>query len=242
MPAPVVSSSVVLNAPSGLAINGTGDLFIADTGNNCVRQIASLATYKTAVGKCSNDSSGSLATALNKTLRSDLLAGAIALHHRKQSRQCGQLCYRVVHADHCGRVCPNGASGPYSPTQDGNSALSAPLNGPRGIAVDSFGNFSLADSSNSIARKLNSNIIFPSTPVGSQSATMPLTFLINQNVNLSVTSGPDFSITSNNMQWLTQSCTGRCHTEYLPGVHSLHSDAARASQRPSPKLTDSLSG
>src|SRR5882757_1895744 len=63
---PGVSSSVVLNAPSGLAINGTGDLFIADTGNNCVRQIASLATYKTAVGKCSNDSSGSLATALNK--------------------------------------------------------------------------------------------------------------------------------------------------------------------------------
>src|SRR5260370_24539339 len=61
-----ISGSVVLNAPSGLAINGMGDLFIADTGNNCVRQIANLATYKTAVGQCSNDSSGNPATALNK--------------------------------------------------------------------------------------------------------------------------------------------------------------------------------
>ena len=61
-----ITGSVVLNAPSGLAINGMGDLFIADTGNNCVRQIANLATYKTAVGQCSNDSSGNLATALNK--------------------------------------------------------------------------------------------------------------------------------------------------------------------------------
>ena len=39
-PAPASRGSVVLNAPSGLAISGTGDLFIADTGNNCVRQIA----------------------------------------------------------------------------------------------------------------------------------------------------------------------------------------------------------
>src|SRR2546430_16797275 len=61
-----ITGSVVLNAPSGLAISGKGDLFIADTGNNCIRQIANLATYKTAVGQCSNDSSGTLATALNK--------------------------------------------------------------------------------------------------------------------------------------------------------------------------------
>ena len=191
-----ITGSVVLNAPSGLAINAMGDLFIADTGNNCVRQIANLATYKTAVGQCSNDSSGNLATALNKPygltfspIQSLLITETTP--DNVVSFVLGSSSLTIAAG------LPNGASGPYSSTQDGTSALNAPLNAPRGIAVDSFGNFSLADSGNSIARKLSSNIIFPSTPVGSASATMPLTFVVNQSVNLSVTSGPDFSITSN---------------------------------------------
>src|ERR1700733_561688 len=44
---PGITGSVTLNAPSGLAINGAGDLFIADTGNNCVRQVVGLSTYQT---------------------------------------------------------------------------------------------------------------------------------------------------------------------------------------------------
>ena len=91
---------------------------------------------------------------------------------------------------------PNGDFGPYSPTQDGNSALRSPFNAPRGIAVDSLASFPSPTPATSTVRKLNSNVIFPATPVGSQSATMPLTFAINQNINLSATSGADFTITS----------------------------------------------
>jgi hypothetical protein len=111
------------------------------------------------------------------------------------------------------------------------SALRSPLNAPRGITVDSFGNFSLADSGNSIARKLNSNIIFPSTPVGSQSATMPITFVVNQNVNLSAASGPDFSITSNTCNGATQPSSSRRSAQHLSDLHSLHSNSPRSSQR-----------
>src|SRR5260370_18853260 len=190
-----ITGSVVLNAPSGLAINGTGDLFIADTGNNCVRQVANLATYKTAVGHCSNDSSGNPATAMNNPYGLTFSpTESVCITETSADNVVSYILGSSTLTIAAG--LPNGASGPYSPTQDGNSALSAPLNAPRGLAVDSFGNFSLADSGNSIARKLNSNIIFPSTPVGSQSATMPLTFVINQNVNLSATSGPAFTITS----------------------------------------------
>jgi hypothetical protein len=191
-----ITGSVVLNAPSGLAINGMGDLFIADTGNNCVRQIANLATYKTAVGQCSNDSSGNPATALNRPYgltfspTQSLLVTETGPDN-VVSYVLGSSSLTIAAG------LPNGAPGPYSSTQDGISALNAPLNAPRGVTVDSFGNFSLADSGNSIARKLSSNIIFPATPVGSASATMPLTFVVNQSVNLSATTGPDFSITSN---------------------------------------------
>ena len=191
-----ITGSVALNAPSGLAINAMGDLFIADTGNNCVRQVANLATYKTAVGQCSNDSSGNPATTLNKPY--GLTFSPAQSLFITETTPDNVVSYVLGSSSlTIAAGLPSGASGPYSPTQDGNSALSAPLNMPRGITVDSFGNFSLADSGNSIARKLSSNIVFPSTPVGSTSASMPLTFAINQSVNLSATSGPDFSITSN---------------------------------------------
>src|ERR1700678_2346994 len=191
-----ITGAVVLNAPSGLAINAMGDLFIADTGNNCVRQVANLTSYKTAVGQCANDGSGNAMTALNKPYGLTFSPTQSLLITETSpdnvvSYVLGSSSVTIAAG------LPSGASGPYSPTQDGNSALSAPLNMPRGITVDSFGNFSLADSGNSIARKLNSNILFPSTPVGSTSASMPLTFAINQSVNLTATSGPDFSITSN---------------------------------------------
>jgi MBG domain (YGX type)/Bacterial Ig-like domain (group 3)/NHL repeat len=237
---PGITGSVVLNAPSGLAINGTGDLFIADTGNNCVRQIANLASYKTAVGQCSNDSSGNLSTALNKPY--GLTFSPTQSLFITETSPDNVVSYVLGSSTlTIAAGLPNGASGPYSPTQDGNSALSAPLNAPRGIAVDSFGNFSLADSGNSIARKLSSNIILPSTPVGSQSATLPLTFAVNQNVNLSVTSGPDFSITSN-------TCTGALSPAAVGAVPNtcqvfVHFTPTRPGLRSAPvKLTDSLSG
>jgi hypothetical protein len=237
---PGVTGSVVLNAPSGLAINGTGDLFIADTGNNCVRQIANLATYKTAVGQCSNDSSGNPGTALNKPYGLTFSpAQSLFITETSPDNVVSYILGSSTLTIAAG--LPNGASGPYSPTQDGNSALSAPLNAPRGIAVDNFGNFSLADSGNSIARKLNSNVIFPSTPVGSQSATMPITFVINQNVNLSATSGPDFSITSN-------TCNGALSPAPAGAIPNtcqvfLRFTPTRPGLRSAPvKLTDSLSG
>src|SRR3981081_2326540 len=131
---PGITGSVVLNAPSGLAINGPGDLFIADTGNNCVRQIANLATYKTAVGHCSNDNSGNLATALNKPYGLTFSpAQSLFITETSPDNVVSYILGSSKLTIAAG--LPNGASGPYSPTQDGNSALSASLNAPRGLAV-----------------------------------------------------------------------------------------------------------
>ncbi|NYF88766.1 MBG domain-containing protein [Tunturiibacter empetritectus] len=195
-----ITGSVALNAPSGLAISGAGDLFIADTGNNCVRQVVGLATFQTAVGQCSNDNSGSIATAINKPY--GLAFSPTQSLYITETSPDVVVSY-VLGSNSATIVAglPNGASGSYSPVQDGTSALNFPLNGPRGMAVDSLGNFSLADSANSILRKLSGNIIFPATPVGSLSAGLPVTFTVNQKVNLTVTSGPDFNITTN-------TCTG----------------------------------
>ncbi len=140
-----ITGSVVLNAPSGLAINGMGDLFIADHWQQLRPADSESRNLQDAVGQCSNDSSGNPATALNKPYGlsfspTQSLLITETTPDNVVSYVLGSSSLTVAAG------LPNGASGPYSPTQDGNSALSAPLNAPRGIAVDSFGNFSLADS------------------------------------------------------------------------------------------------
>ncbi len=237
---PGLVGSITLNAPSGLAIDAMGDLFIADTGNNCVRQVAGLATYKTAAGVCSNDGTGSSATALNNPYG---LAFSPTQSLLITQAGLNNVVTYVLGSSSLSLAAglANGASGPYSPTQDGTPAVGTPLNAPRGITADAFGNFFLADTGNGIARELNSNIIFPTTPIGGSSATMPLTFLVNQAVNLSAASGPDFIITSN-------TCTG----SLSPSTSSATPTTCQVFVRFTPtrpgrrsgsvKLTDSISG
>ena len=237
---PGVSGSVALNAPSGLAIDAMGDLFIADTGNNCVRQVAGLTTYKTAVGHCSNDGSGNPATALNKPYGLAFSpTESLLITETSPDNVVSYVLGSSTVSIAAGRV--NGASGPYSQTQDGTPAVGTPINGPRGIAADGLGNFFLADSGNGIARELSSNILFPATPIGGSSAIMPLTFLVNQAVNLSASSGADFSITSNTCSGsLSPAAPGATPTTCQVFVRFT---PARPGQRSAAiKLADSLSG
>jgi hypothetical protein len=194
---PGVTSNVVLTAPSGIALDATGDLLIADTGNNCVREVAGLTTQQTAVGQCANDLTGNPATALNSPenlafspTQFLFITEANAAANNVVSYALGSSTLTIIAG------LPNGAPGPYNTTQDGESALSTPLNAPLGIAVDTLGNYYVADSGNFIIRKFSSSILFPPTTVGSPSASLPVTFAINQNVKLTAAAGADFRITS----------------------------------------------
>ncbi len=60
-----ITGTVTLDRPAGLAFDKNGNLFIADSNNNCVRAIIAMTTQQTAVGQCVNDLSGSTATPLN---------------------------------------------------------------------------------------------------------------------------------------------------------------------------------
>lgn len=202
-PCNAISAAAQLNTPSGLAINVLGNLFIADTGNNCVREIVNMHSIQTVVGQCANDSTGSVKTALSQPyglafsptqslLITEANPGAAsATANDVYNYVLGKTSLTLIAG------LPNGAFGSYSTTQEGQSALNVPLNNPRGIAADSTGNIYIADYSNNVARKLSNNVLFPSTPVGNASASFPITFAINQSVNLSLALNPDFTITSN---------------------------------------------
>jgi hypothetical protein len=194
---PGIIDNVALVAPSGIALDATGDLFIADTGNNCVREVVGLASQQTIVGQCANDHTGNPATALNSP-ENLVFSPTQFLFITEASATANNVISYAPASNTLSIVAglPDGAPGPYNTTQDGESALSSPLNAPLGIAVDTTGNFYVADSNNFIIRKLSNSILFPSTTVGSPSASLPITFEVNQNVNLSAVIGANFAITS----------------------------------------------
>jgi sugar lactone lactonase YvrE len=193
----ITGTNPKLDRPAGLAFDKNENLFIADSNNNCVREIAGLTTPQTAVGQCVNDLTGSTATALNNPY-----GLAFAANGSLYISESGSNSNNVVSFNSGSNSLtpiaglPSGASGPYNSSQDGHSALSVPLNQPLGVTTDTGGNLYLADSQNNIVRRMGINISFPPTNVGSISISQTLLFSINQSVNLTLTVGPDYNIVS----------------------------------------------
>jgi sugar lactone lactonase YvrE len=192
-----ITSTVTLDRPAGLALDKNGNLFIADSSNNCVREIAGLTTPQTTVGQCVNDLTGSAATALNNPYGLAFSAdGSLFIsesgtgHNNVVSFNSGTNALTPI----AGLL--SGASGAYNVSQDGQSALSVPLDQPLGVTTDTGGNIYLADSQNNIVRKLGTNLSFPNTNVGSTSASQTVVFSINQTVNLTVAVGTDYFLVS----------------------------------------------
>ena len=195
-----VTNGVTLASPAGLALDPVGDLDIADTGNNCIRQVTGLTSQSTIVGRCTDDGTGSSSTALHDPYGVAIgLEGSIYISETSPSNvfryypNTGQLLLTAG--------LPSGVAGSYASTQDGNAALDDPLNSPEGLVISTGNNLYVADTQNHIIRELTYNNQFASTPVSSNSTPQVLTFTINQAVNLSVTTGPDYTTTGN-------TCTG----------------------------------
>jgi sugar lactone lactonase YvrE len=190
-----ITNSIALNAPSGLAIDFNTNLYIADTGNNCVRLVTSSALQTTAVGQCANDGTGTATTALHHPFAM-VFSQINGLFITESSPDNVVLYLPGLGTLSLAGGALNGQNGTYTTAQDGISALNVTLNQPKGITVDKNNNLYVADSLNNIVRYFNQNYTFPKTSVPSLSGSQPLTYVINQAANLSVTAGPDYVITS----------------------------------------------
>jgi uncharacterized protein (TIGR03437 family) len=122
-----------LNNPVGVAVDASGNVYIADAGNNVVRQVYSGNIITAAVGfthpdGVAVDSSGNLYVADTVARRIVKLSGGV---------------YTTIAGN------GNGAFG----GDDGPGAQAA-LNAPMGVAVDASGNVYIADTLNGRIRKL----------------------------------------------------------------------------------------
>jgi uncharacterized protein (TIGR03437 family) len=146
------ATSAQLDSPMGVAVAGSGVLYIADTGNNRIRMVAANGVIFTLAGNG------------NAAFYGDGGQGAFASVHAPQGvavdingdvlvADTGNQRIRRITADlTIHTVAGNGGQG-YS--GDGGAATSAQLNLPAGVAVDSAGNIYVADTGNNRLRAIS---------------------------------------------------------------------------------------
>jgi protein gp37 len=153
------ATSAELNAPQGVFVDAAGDLFIADTGNNAVREVPSGGNIETIAGNGTAGYTGDGGVATGAELRAPVSvfadpAGDVFIADR------GNNVIREVVASSkdIETVAGNGTAGASG---DGGAATLAELNGPSGVALDGAGNIYISDTNNNIVREVtvaNGNI------------------------------------------------------------------------------------
>jgi trimeric autotransporter adhesin len=141
------------NGPSGLAIDGSGNLYVADRGNNRIRRIAAGTGIITTVagnGAAGYAGDNGTATAAKLNLPSGVAVDSAGnlyiadeMNNRVRKVAAGTVTITTV--------AGNGTAG-YS--GDDGPATAAALNRPTGVAVDSAGNIYIADQYNLRVRKV----------------------------------------------------------------------------------------
>jgi sugar lactone lactonase YvrE len=147
------ATAASLSSPQGLAFDASGNLYIADTGNNCIRKVsASSQTITTVAGNGSGGFSGDGAAAISAQFDQPWSV-TVAVSGNLYIADFGNNRIRKI--DMAGVVTTVAGNGSSSYTGDGGAATAAALNGPAGVVTDAAGNLYIADSENNAIRKVN---------------------------------------------------------------------------------------
>ncbi len=169
-----LATAAELSNPSGLAIDGGGNLFIADTGNNVVRRVDAISglitTYAGQMGTMgyAGDGSAAASALLTAPRGLALMPGGDLL-----ITDSGNHAIREVNltSKQIQTIAGTGAAG-YN--GDGINATLAQLNDPYGVAVRSDGAIAIADLENQRVRLINtSGVIATALGTGQRNAGTP---------------------------------------------------------------------
>lgn len=142
--------------PEGITVDRQGNLFVADTFDRLVRRITPKGTISTVAGRETQNVShisfsgdGGSATRAELSFPTGLAvdsAGNLFIADTENHR------IRKVSLD--GNIATIAGTGAAGFSGDGGSAITAKLNAPRGLALDSVGNLFIADAANHRVRKV----------------------------------------------------------------------------------------
>jgi sugar lactone lactonase YvrE len=146
------ATAAQLNAPYGVAVDASGNVYFADMYNDCVRMINASGTITSVAGSFfTGGYSGDGGPATAAGLYNPVAVAIDASGNLYIADQGNEVIRKV---DASGTITTfAGSSGGYS--GDGGPATDAQLNNPAGVAVDASGNVYIADEFNARIRKVN---------------------------------------------------------------------------------------
>jgi uncharacterized protein (TIGR03437 family) len=141
-----------LYGPSGLAVDATGNLYIADTNNQRIRKIDLNGIITTVAGNptAASTGDGGLATATR-------LSSPTAVAFDNSGNLLIAEGNRIRRVNSAGVISTVAGSNAAGATGDGGPAINATLQTPYGVAVDASGNIYIGDSFNNRVRKVDTN-------------------------------------------------------------------------------------
>lgn len=147
------AANAALNGPLDVVVDATGNLYIADSGNDVVREVTAGIITTSAGGPYGyigdNGAAGS-ALLFNPTSTAAGLGGAVYIVDSDHN-----LVRKVVN----GIITTVAGTGLAGYTGDNGAAASATLNAPWGVAVDPAGNLYVSDPGNNVVRKVSGGVI-----------------------------------------------------------------------------------
>ncbi|MBO9539851.1 hypothetical protein J7643_04565 [bacterium] len=156
------ATSAQLNAPSGLALDASGNLYIADTNNNKIRRVDSAGIITTSVG---NGIAGGSADGMNAATAQIKgptgvavdASGNLFVADTQNHLVCmvpaaaGNYFGKTMTAQYLYKIAGTGTMGFNG---DGAYGTSSQLNAPTALRVDDMGNLIIADTGNNRVRIL----------------------------------------------------------------------------------------
>ena len=166
------ATSATLSLPEGLAHDLSGDLFIADTGNNVIRRVDAvtgfITTYAGVQGYAGYSGDNVLATKSTLQTPWGLTVGpdnALYIADLSNNR-----IRRVDPSTNIMTTVAGSGNGGYN--GDAGPAVQAGIEGPAAVAVDPAGNLYIGDSGNNCVREVNATTGIISTIVGAQGESL----------------------------------------------------------------------
>jgi hypothetical protein len=154
-----VAATAQLSLPSAVAVDGNGNVYIADTNNQRIRKVAGT-TITTIAGDGEETYAGDGAAATSAVLDSPTGVAVDAVGNVYIADRHNQRVRMVTPAGTISTVAGSGAasfSGGFA--GDGAAASAAMLSKPSGVSVDTAGNVYIADTNNQRIRQVSGGTV-----------------------------------------------------------------------------------